>query len=58
MDSHVVWDVIASWNFTEQLSTYIKIDSLFDATYVAARRPAGVRPGLPRSAYIGLTFRL
>ncbi len=58
VDSHVVWDAIAMWNFTESLSTYVKIDNLFDETYIAARRPAGVRPGLPRTAYIGLTFQL
>jgi Fe(3+) dicitrate transport protein len=58
IDSHVVWDAIATWNFTESLSTYIKVDNLLDETYIAARRPAGVRPGLPRTAYIGLTFRL
>ncbi len=56
--SHVVWDAIATWNFTENLSTYVKIDNLLDETYIAARRPAGVRPGLPRTAYVGLTFRL
>lgn len=56
--SHVVWDMIATWRFTESLSTYLKIDNLFDETYIAARRPAGVRPGLPRTAYIGLTFSL
>ena len=58
IDSHVVWDAIATWNFTESLSTYIKVDNLLDETYIAARRPAGVRPGLPRTAYLGLTFRL
>jgi len=58
VQSHVVWDAIATWNFTESLSTYIKVDNLFDDTYIAARRPAGVRPGLPRTAYIGLTFSL
>ncbi len=58
VDSHLVWDAIATWNFTESLSTYIKIDNLFDETYIAARRPAGVRPGLPRTAYLGLTFSL
>jgi Fe(3+) dicitrate transport protein len=58
IESHVVWDMIASWNFTEKLSTYVKVDNLFGATYIAARRPAGVRPGLPRTAYIGLTYRL
>ena len=58
VDSHVVWDAIATWNLTESLSTYFKVDNLFDETYIAARRPAGVRPGLPRTAYVGLTFRL
>jgi len=57
-DSHVVWDVVAAWQFTPKLSTYIKIDNLFDETYIAARRPAGIRPGLPRTAYLGLTYRL
>jgi Fe(3+) dicitrate transport protein len=58
IDSHVVWDAIATWQFSEHLSTYLKVDNLLDDTYVAARRPAGVRPGLPRTAYLGLTFRL
>jgi Fe(3+) dicitrate transport protein len=58
IQSRVVWDAIATWNFSENLSTYLKVDNLFDETYIAARRPAGVRPGLPRTAYIGLTFRL
>lgn len=58
IDAHVVWDVVAAWNFTPNLSTYLKVDNLFDETYVAARRPAGVRPGLPRTAYLGLTYRL
>ena len=56
--SHVVWDTVASWNFSEQFSTYLKVDNLLDETYIAARRPAGVRPGLPRTAYLGFTYRL
>ena len=56
--SHLVWDMIASWDFTDHLSTYVKVDNLFDEIYIASRRPAGVRPGLPRTAYIGLTYRL
>jgi Fe(3+) dicitrate transport protein len=58
IDAHVVWDAIAAWNFSPKLSTYIKIDNAFDETYIAARRPAGARPGLPRTAYLGLTYRL
>jgi Fe(3+) dicitrate transport protein len=58
ISSHLVWDAIATWSFRANLSTYIKVDNLFDESYIAARRPAGVRPGLPRTAYLGLTLRL
>ncbi len=58
IESRIIWDAIARWNFTDNLSTYIKIDNLLDETYIASRRPSGVRPGLPRTAYLGLTFRL
>jgi Fe(3+) dicitrate transport protein len=58
VDSHVVWDFMASWQLSENLSTYVKVDNLLDETYIAARRPAGVRPGLPRTAYLGLTYQL
>jgi Fe(3+) dicitrate transport protein len=58
VDSHVVWDLLARWRFTDSLSSYVKVDNLFDETYVAARRPAGARPGLERTAYVGLSFSL
>jgi len=58
IDSHVVWDLLASWQFSARLSSYVKVDNLLDESYVAARRPAGLRPGLPRTAYLGVTFRL
>ena len=58
IEAHTVWDMVAAYNVTEKLSTYVKVDNLLDETYIAARRPAGVRPGLPRSAYLGLTYRL
>ena len=58
IDSHFVWDAMASWRFSDRLSAYLKVDNLFDETYIAARRPAGVRPGLPRTGYLGLTYRL
>ncbi len=58
IDSHLVWDLIARWRFSESLSTYVKVDNLLDETYIASRRPAGVRPGPERTAYLGLTFDL
>ncbi len=58
VDSHVVVDLVGAFRISENLATYVKVDNLLDETYIAARRPAGVRPGLPRTAYIGLTYRL
>ena len=58
IESRVVWDILGRWSMTEAFSAYVKVDNLLDETYVAARRPAGLRPGLQRTAYIGLTYRL
>jgi Fe(3+) dicitrate transport protein len=58
IDSHVVVDFMAAFSLTQNLATYVKIDNLLDETYIAARRPSGVRPGLPRTAYLGITYRL
>ncbi|HEX6260180.1 MAG TPA: TonB-dependent receptor, partial [Woeseiaceae bacterium] len=58
VESHIVWDLLARWHFTQRMSSYVKVDNLLDETYVAARRPAGVRPGLARTAYVGLSFSL
>ncbi len=56
--AHVVWDVVGRWRFSEHFSTYFKVDNLFDETYVAARRPTGLRPGLERTAWVGVSYRL
>ncbi len=58
IDSHVVWDLNASYRLNGQWSTYVKVDNLFDKEYEASLRPAGLRPGLPRTAYLGVTFSL
>ncbi len=58
IDSRIVWDLMARWNWSDSISTYVKVDNLFDGVYVASRRPAGVRPGLERTAYVGITFEL
>jgi Fe(3+) dicitrate transport protein len=49
---------MAAFSLTQNLATYVKIDNLLDETYIAARRPSGARPGLPRTAYVGITYRL
>ena len=34
------------------------VDNLLDEVYVAARRPSGARPGLPRTIYVGVQVEL
>lgn len=58
VDSHVVWDLIARMRWSDSISTYVKVDNLFDETYVASLRPSGVRPGLDRTVYLGMTLEL
>ncbi len=57
IDAHLTWDVLASWQISPKFRTYFKVDNLLNDTYVAARRPAGVRPGLERTAYLGMTLK-
>lgn len=56
--SHVVWDALGSWSLSDSMSVYVKVDNVFDRRYVAAQRPSGYRPGLPRTAYVGFTLSL
>ena len=53
-----MWDFIARWNVSDNVATYVKVDNLFDEVYVASRRPACLRPGLERTAYLGVTLQL
>ncbi|MDH3748048.1 MAG: TonB-dependent receptor [Gammaproteobacteria bacterium] len=58
VDSHIVWDIVGTWDFASGVSAYVKVDNLFDEAYVASTRPAGLRPGLPRTAYVGIQYSL
>lgn len=53
-DSAVVWDLSAALRVHEQVEFYARLENLTDETYIVARRPAGTRPGLPRSAFMGV----
>ena len=55
---HVVLDASASAPLPGGLALTATVHNLADATYVAARRPAGLRPGLPRTVSVGLRARL
>ncbi len=53
-DSALVWDLTGAYRLSEQVEFYGRVENLTDETYVVARRPAGARPGLPLSAFMGV----
>ncbi len=57
-DAHWVFDMAGEYAVTDKLRAYTTIENVFDAEYIAARRPAGVRPGLPLSVFGGIKIAL
>lgn len=54
IDGFGVLNLSAEWNFDANTSVYAAVQNLTDRRYVVARRPAGVRPGLPQTLFVGL----
>jgi Fe(3+) dicitrate transport protein len=52
-DAHTVFDLAGEYRLTDTGRIYVNIENLTDAEYVAARRPAGARPGMPRTTRVG-----
>ena len=55
-DAHFIVDVAGEYEMLEGTRLFATVDNLFDTEYVAARRPAGARPGKPLTAMVGLKF--
>lgn len=58
IDSNFIIDFAANYNATRYLSIFGSVTNMFDEVYVVARRPAGLRPGMPRAFQIGLKVNL
>ncbi len=54
IDAHLVLDASASYAVTRYAEVFASARNLTDAVYAVARRPAGLRPGLPRTFLLGL----
>ncbi len=52
-DARVVIDLSAQYLLPRGLRLFVQVRNLSDETYIAARRPAGIRPGLPRTLIVG-----
>ncbi len=53
-DAFVVLHASAEYRFNPWSSVYVTGQNLTGESYVVARRPAGVRPGLPRTLLVGV----
>lgn len=54
-DEHFVVDVAGSYSIWKNTRIFATVRNLTNAVYIVARRPAGLRPGLPRTALIGIS---
>ena len=57
VDSNFIIDFAAKYHFNNKLSLTTNIINLLDETYAVSRVPAGLRPGHPFGANLGLEFR-
>jgi len=56
-DAHFIVDVAGEYEIFNNTRIFGTVDNLFDKEYVAARRPAGARPGKPMTALAGMKFQ-
>ena len=57
VDSNFVLDIAAKYHLTPKLSLSGNVINALDNEYAVARVPAGLRPGHPFGAYLGLNFQ-
>jgi len=58
LDAHTVVDFSAYVQVFDGVKLRGKVENLFDEVYIAADRPAGLRPGLPRTFWVGVDVAL
>lgn len=56
IDSRLLLDVSAHYRVHPRARLFASVENLTDKTYLVARRPAGARPGLPRTGWMGVKF--
>ncbi len=58
VENHWVVDAAGEIKLTDRIRAFTTVKNLLDEEYVAARRPAGARPGLPLTATAGVKIAL
>lgn len=54
IDAHFILDASASYMLHRNISLFANAVNLMDQVYLVARRPAGLRPGMPRGVNVGV----
>ena len=57
-DAYAVLNLSADYELSQRASLFANLQNVANNRYIVARRPAGVRPGLPRLFMAGIHFRL
>jgi Fe(3+) dicitrate transport protein len=55
-DAYLIVDLAGSYEIYPGLRLEAQVRNLADETYIASLRPAGARPGLPRTAFLGFNW--
>lgn len=53
-DANTVFDLNGEYELVEGVRAFGTVQNLFDEEYIAARRPAGLRPGAPQILFAGV----
>ncbi|MGK0358465.1 MAG: Fe(3+) dicitrate transport protein [Bradymonadia bacterium] len=54
----LVLDVAAQWQVWDNLRAYARVDNATNRTYIASRRPYGLRPGKPIAFTLGVKYAI
>ncbi len=57
-DAYLLVDVTARYQLAPSVGVFGSVRNILDSRYVASRHPAGLRPGLPRRALLGIEVDL
>lgn len=52
----LVLDIAAQWQVWDSLRAYARVDNATNRTYIASRRPYGLRPGKPIAFTVGVKY--
>ena len=57
-DNAFTMDFAVNYRLTSEISAFVNVNNLTNNIYIVSRRPAGVRPNLPRIFNVGLKANL